>query len=115
MKNIVERTLESRGELAKLRAQLRAAVFTVLDDKEKAAGKNKASGPASDQMLATIEGQLAVDLIHDMLDFYNLPYTKNVLINESGLVRAHSALEIVALNVHRLPSINPPFLLHIHI
>ncbi|KAI9207025.1 uncharacterized protein BJ171DRAFT_495460 [Polychytrium aggregatum] len=87
LKNVVENVLLKRGVLGNLKAQLRAAVFLVLQE-ETAGSSKKLPLEAStklDLLRSSPDARLALDLIMDFLECFNLEYTLAVMTSEAGL------------------------------
>jgi hypothetical protein len=77
LKNVVQETLERKGILANLRAQLRAAVFTAIDAEERKAGIH-GENERLQSLMSSEEGALAGALFVDFLDSLQLESTKAV-------------------------------------
>lgn len=90
LKEAVSRTLEAKGVLGTIRAHLRAAVFTALDEQERASGVHL-ENPRIQSIQQTEEGRLLAFLIRDYLEFYDLDYTLSVFAPEAGLASVPSA------------------------
>eukprot|EP00741_Cyanophora_paradoxa_P023780 tig00021621_g22969.t1 len=84
IKEIVTRTLETKGVLGKIRAELRASVFTAIDEQEKESGIYLENA-AIQKLQSTPEGRLAAELVREFLEFYELDYTLSVLLPEANL------------------------------
>lgn len=80
----VRNTLESRGVLAKLRADLRLAVFTAIDAKERENGVHMES-KSLDAIKSSVEAQQLVGLIADFCSCMGLPTTRSCLLAETGM------------------------------
>jgi len=82
----VRHTLEHRGVLPKLRADLRLAVYSAVNEQERALGLHKANAHA--QSFRSDGGcHLALALIVDTLTAYGLTNARACLLAEAGLVR----------------------------
>ncbi|GAB5365672.1 hypothetical protein AAMO2058_001078000 [Amorphochlora amoebiformis] len=79
----VAKTLEARGVLAKLRAELRRHVFEVMEQSEKKGDKGRSQPLAS--VLSSPQGELAVSLIADFLRCCSLEHTLSVFNSEADL------------------------------
>ncbi|EKX52049.1 hypothetical protein GUITHDRAFT_101957 [Guillardia theta CCMP2712] len=79
LKELVKGSLQQNGVLASLKAQLRAAVFKVVNDE---AGSSRSKSSA---IMESTEGALAVDLIREFMEFYELHSTISVLLPEASL------------------------------
>ncbi|CAI9558823.1 unnamed protein product [Staurois parvus] len=73
LKTVLTDTLDKRGVLAQLKAQIRAEVFTALDDQSE-------PRPALSH-----ENLLINEMIREYLDFNKYKYTSSVLTAETGL------------------------------
>jgi|TARA_B110000091_G_C13726158_1_gene436937 FGFR1 oncogene partner len=81
LKNAVAQTLESKGVLGRIRAQLRAAVFTAIDTQEKKNGIYYENQKLN-RLQKTEEGRAAIALVHDFLECLDLHSTKSVFLSE---------------------------------
>lgn len=87
LKNIVIQSLESKGILSQLRAQIRSSVFKVIEDQETKDSKSPAffwENPLSQKIHESQEGLIALELMHEFFEFYRMDYTNNVFIHESN-------------------------------
>ncbi|KAJ3283374.1 FGFR1 oncoprotein partner [Borealophlyctis nickersoniae] len=90
LKSLVSDTLLKRGVLGKIKAQLRASVFAVLQESEE--GKRLPSENSKVQALRdTGAGQLAFDLVWDFLQYLDLEYTLAVFKPEASLNKPESS------------------------
>ncbi|KAJ3045543.1 FGFR1 oncoprotein partner [Rhizophlyctis rosea] len=84
LKSLVSDALLKRGILGKLKAQLRASVFSVLQESDK--GKELTLGSTKAQKLReSHEGKLALELVRDLLKCLDLEYTLAVFLPEADL------------------------------
>ena len=81
--SIVTSTLEARGVLNKIRAELRANVFSAIQEQQGA--PDSASNPALESLQRTGHGQVAAKLIHELLLSCSLDYSLAVLLPEAGM------------------------------
>lgn len=81
--SIVTSTLEARGVLNKIRAELRANVFSAIQEQQGA--PDSASNPALESLQRTGHGQVAAKLIHELLLSCSLDYSLAVLLPETGM------------------------------
>jgi FGFR1 oncogene partner len=81
LKNAVAQTLETKGVLGRIRAQLRAAVFTAIDTQEKARGVYYENNKLN-QLQQTEDGRAAIALVRDFLECLDLHSTKSVFLSE---------------------------------
>ena len=71
LKDLVIQTLDTNGILDKIRAQLRANVFRSIETQDTKGSAE--DGPSEiESMMATDEGQMAVELMRDFLERYKL-------------------------------------------
>ncbi|XP_054288721.1 centrosomal protein 43-like isoform X2 [Macrosteles quadrilineatus] len=79
LSDLVAQTLENSGVLAKIRAELRASVFLVLEEHEAFKGKSfSASNQPLKEFIATPEGKTIVNLIQEFLEYFGLEFTARV-------------------------------------
>ena len=81
--SILTTTLEARGVLGKIRAELRASVFTAIHEHQVAAGIGGPAGLA--QLHQDSAGQLAAQLVLELLEACQLDYSLSVLAPEANL------------------------------
>ncbi|XP_046849689.1 centrosomal protein 43-like [Xenia sp. Carnegie-2017] len=85
LRDLVAHALESKGILGKIKAELRANVFMVLDELD----KNDMNRPQYfneklKNFMTTKEGKLITGLVREFLEFFNLDYTLAVFDPESN-------------------------------
>ncbi|KAH6927857.1 hypothetical protein HPB50_009365 [Hyalomma asiaticum] len=81
LRDLLFETLEKRGVINRIKAELRASVYLALDEQE---GIRPFERPAEQSdVLATEEGRLAASLVHDFLHSCNLKFTLSVLEPEA--------------------------------
>jgi len=85
----VRHTLETKGVLSRLRADLRLAVFSAIDEKERELGVHLAS-TVGDALRASPDLRLLVAIISEFCDTCGLKGTRSLLQAESGLVSSPS-------------------------
>lgn len=88
LKALVSNALYKKGVLGKIRAELREAVYTTLQEQEGAHSSANQVGVANfNGALAEYgeTGELAMELVVELLDALKLNYTKSVLISETGI------------------------------
>jgi FGFR1 oncogene partner len=86
LRDLVAQTLEAKGVLGKIRAQLRAHVFLALEEQE--AEKSRPS-PVNEELVSfsnTHEGRLVLGLVREFLEFYELSATLAVFEPEADVV-----------------------------
>lgn len=87
LKNIVIQSLESNGVLSQLRAQIRSSVFKIIEDQESREGRSPAfhwENPLCQKIHKTSEGPIALELMHEFMEFYRMDYTCNVFVHEAN-------------------------------
>lgn len=92
LRDLLFETLEKRGVINRIKAELRASVYLALDEQE---GIRPFERPAEQSdVLATEEGRLAASLVHDFLHSCNLKFTLSVLEPEAQLAEPLSRDEL---------------------
>ncbi|GMH13334.1 hypothetical protein Nepgr_015175 [Nepenthes gracilis] len=93
LKTLVTRTLEKKGVLAKIRAELRASVFEAIEEEDRVIETEEALPPAllgscndrAKQLHASPSGRLLTALICEYLDWAQLNHTLKVYLPECNL------------------------------
>uniref|UniRef100_A0A7N0V4U6 LisH domain-containing protein n=1 Tax=Kalanchoe fedtschenkoi TaxID=63787 RepID=A0A7N0V4U6_KALFE len=93
LKTLVTRTLEKKGVLAKIRAELRASVFEAIEEEDRAIEKDEGLPPAllgscnerAKQLHASPSGRLLTALVCEYLDWAQLNHTLKVYQPECNL------------------------------
>uniref|UniRef100_A0A1D1YJ74 FGFR1 oncogene partner n=1 Tax=Anthurium amnicola TaxID=1678845 RepID=A0A1D1YJ74_9ARAE len=93
LKTLVTRTLEKKGVLAKIRAELRASVFEAIEDEDRSMENEEGFIPAllgscndrARQLHASPSGRLLTALICEYLDWAQLSHTLKVYLPECNL------------------------------
>ncbi|GMY08682.1 protein TONNEAU 1a-like [Fagus crenata] len=93
LKTLVTRTLEKKGVLAKIRAELRASVFEAIEEEDRVVEKDEGLPPAllgscndrAKQLHASPSGRLLTSLICEYLDWAQLNHTLKVYLPECNL------------------------------
>ncbi|XP_068668986.1 protein TONNEAU 1a-like [Aristolochia californica] len=93
LKTLVTRTLEKKGVLAKIRAELRASVFEAIEEEDRAIDNEDGVPPAllgscndrAKQLHASPSGRLLTALICDYLDWAQLSHSLKVYLPECNL------------------------------
>ncbi|XP_048325826.2 protein TONNEAU 1a-like isoform X1 [Ziziphus jujuba] len=93
LKTLVTRTLEKKGVLAKIRAELRASVFEAIEEEDRVIEKDEGLPPAllgscnerAKQLHASPSGRLITALICEYLDWAQLNHTLKVYLPECNL------------------------------
>ncbi|CAN4090211.1 unnamed protein product [Withania somnifera] len=93
LKTLVTRTLEKKGVLAKIRAELRASVFEAIEDEDRVIEKDEGLPPAlvgscndqAKQLHNSPSGRLLTALICEYLDWAQLNHSLKVYLPECNL------------------------------
>ncbi|XP_019198750.1 PREDICTED: protein TONNEAU 1a-like [Ipomoea nil] len=93
LKTLVTRTLEKKGVLAKIRAELRASVFEAIEGEDRVIEKDEGLPPAllgscndrAKQLHHSPSGRLLTALICEYLDWAQLNHTSKVYLPECNL------------------------------
>ncbi|OMO81063.1 putative FGFR1 oncogene partner [Corchorus olitorius] len=93
LKTLVTRTLEKKGVLAKIRAELRASVFEAIEEEDRVIEKDEGLPPAllgscndrAKQLHASPSGRLLTALVCEYLDWAQLNHTLKVYLPECNL------------------------------
>ncbi|GIL86997.1 hypothetical protein Vretimale_14185 [Volvox reticuliferus] len=108
IKQAVVQTLEKQGIIAQLKAQLRAQVFLAIEEYDSASSgsglASKTVVPARNSLLSESDGQLAIQLVLDLLDTCNLIFTKRVFQPELGSKAPDGGRHAVAQTLGLKPS-----------
>uniref|UniRef100_A0A1B6G1G6 FGFR1 oncogene partner (FOP) N-terminal dimerisation domain-containing protein n=1 Tax=Cuerna arida TaxID=1464854 RepID=A0A1B6G1G6_9HEMI len=84
LRDLVSQTLENTGVLSKIRAELRANVFLVLEEHEAFKGRNLPfCNSVLKNFLSTQEGIAAISLVREFLEFFGLEFTVSVFEPET--------------------------------
>ncbi|XP_022893093.1 protein TONNEAU 1a-like isoform X1 [Olea europaea var. sylvestris] len=95
LKTLVTRTLEKKGVLAKIRAELRANVFEAIEEEDRVIEKDEGLPPAllgscndrAKQLHNSPSGRLLTSLICEYLDWAQLNHTLKVFMPECNLLK----------------------------
>ncbi|XP_054798042.1 protein TONNEAU 1a-like [Prosopis cineraria] len=93
LKTLVTRTLEKKGVLARIRAELRASVFEAIEEEDQVIEKEEGLPPAllgscndrAKQLHASPSGRLLTALVCEYLDWAQLNHTLKVYLPECNL------------------------------
>eukprot|EP00002_Diphylleia_rotans_P032359 TRINITY_DN678_c0_g2_i1.p1 TRINITY_DN678_c0_g2~~TRINITY_DN678_c0_g2_i1.p1 ORF type:complete len:305 (-),score=71.58 TRINITY_DN678_c0_g2_i1:1274-2188(-) len=85
MKRLVVLALEQKGAMAKLRADVRASVFSVIQEQERKRSNVHLESPELIALREKKDGKYAVDLFIDFLQQYNLTNTLSVFLAEVNM------------------------------
>lgn len=84
LRDLVSQTLETKGVLAKIRAELRASVFLALEEQDAFKDKNNVFvNKALKDFVSMPEGLLAVNLVREFLEYFGLEFTSSVFEPET--------------------------------
>ncbi|XP_037518719.1 centrosomal protein 43 [Rhipicephalus sanguineus] len=92
LRDLLLETLEKKGVINRIKAELRASVYLALDEQEGIRPFEKSTEQVD--VLATDEGRLATSLVHDFLHSCNLKFTLSVLEPEAPLAEPLSREEL---------------------
>ena len=108
--NIIQSALEARGVLGKIRAELRANVFSAIHEEQ----HSSLSGTKPPALLHEDgAGQMASQLILELLQHCGLDYSYSVLLPEAGLTEASPDRASLASSLHLDASAGEPLLLQL--
>jgi hypothetical protein len=102
LKGIVQKTLEAKGVLGKIRAQLRSSVFSAIQEEQSDLNGESA---ALRELKRTSEGRLALELVHDFLLALGLDYTAAVFVPEANISSAGGGREQLARELKLSPTL----------
>ncbi|XP_024524436.1 protein TONNEAU 1a [Selaginella moellendorffii] len=100
LKALITKTLEKRGVLARIRAELRANVFAAIEEQERADGDANAFsliGGCNDRakdLHSSQAGKLLSGLICEYLEWCSLDRTLKIYLPESNIPRGFSRAEL---------------------
>ena len=99
LKGLISETLESRGVLNKIRAELRRAVWLAVNEQEEQTNSalihNKTAALQENEA-----DKLVLELIHEYLEFYELDYTLNVFESEAKFKNVNTSRRKIAENMN---------------
>ena len=88
LKDLVIQSLETKGVLGPLRAQLRSCVFKCIDEQDGSEGGRSSmhwENPHARRATETPMGKLSAELVREFLEYNKMDYTLNVYGPESNL------------------------------
>ncbi|GJN14011.1 hypothetical protein PR202_gb00782 [Eleusine coracana subsp. coracana] len=93
LKTLVTRSLEKKGVLAKIRAELRASVFEAIEEEDRVVENDDGGNPAllgscndrAKQLHASPSGRLLTALVCEYLEWAQLSHTMKVYLPECNL------------------------------
>ncbi|CAA3026556.1 TONNEAU 1a-like [Olea europaea subsp. europaea] len=107
LKTLVTRTLEKKGVLAKIRAELRASVFEAIEEEDRVIEKEEGLPPAllgncndrARRLHNSPSGRLLTALICEYLDWAQLNHTLKVFMPECNLPKDSWKLELQEFSI----------------
>ncbi|XP_037376606.1 centrosomal protein 43 isoform X1 [Talpa occidentalis] len=96
LRDLLVQTLESNGVLARIKAELRAAVFLALEEQEKVENKTPLVNESLKKFLTTKDGRLVASLVAEFLQFFNLDFTLAVFQPETSTLHGLEGRENLA-------------------
>eukprot|EP00026_Physarum_polycephalum_P007330 Phypoly_transcript_07389.p1 GENE.Phypoly_transcript_07389~~Phypoly_transcript_07389.p1 ORF type:complete len:459 (+),score=89.55 Phypoly_transcript_07389:251-1627(+) len=85
LKVLISQTLESKGILGKIKAQLRASVVTAINEYEGLNNKIYADNVGAKKIQDQFEAQIGLGLVCEFLEFYGFQYTLSILLPEANV------------------------------
>lgn len=88
MKDLVIQALESKGVLGQIRANLRSAVFKIVDDQDQQFNMGcglKWENKKLYRILETKVGQLLSEIIREFMEYFRMDYSLSIFIPECGI------------------------------
>ena len=119
LKNLVMQNLEKNGYLSNIRAQIRSSVFKTIDSQE--ASSKKVTTPLMQaspfytenlkvqKMAESAQGQSALQLIQELLQFYEMEHSLKIFTSESNM-KSESKRDKVAADHSLKPTNDEPVL-----
>lgn len=84
LRDIIIQNLETSGFLNKIKAELRAGVFIAFEEEGSLRTKNPLFNKKFDEFIDTSNGKLAVSLVREFLEYFNLNFTLSVFDPETS-------------------------------
>ena len=88
MKNLIIQSLETKGVLGQIRAQLRSSVFKIVDEQDQQFNFGcglKWENPTLYKILETRIGTLLAEIIRDFMEYFRMDYSLSIFIPECGI------------------------------
>lgn len=86
VKNVLIETLDSKGILGQIRAQLRSSVFKAIDEQDNKYGFGfKWENPSLYKIIGTKLGVLSAELIREFMEIHRMDYSLSTFIPESSI------------------------------
>uniref|UniRef100_A0A1B6EE07 Centrosomal protein 43 n=2 Tax=Clastoptera arizonana TaxID=38151 RepID=A0A1B6EE07_9HEMI len=98
LRDLVSQTLEAKGVLSKLRAELRANVFLALEDQDVFEDKALFVNRSLKEFVSSAEGVLVTSLVKEFLDFFGLEFTAAVFEPETQAGKDFKCYERIKLS-----------------
>jgi hypothetical protein len=96
LRDVVAQSLEAKGVLGKIRAQLRANVFLTLEEQESKEKPHPFVGERLRNFQKTKEGRQAVALVREFLEFFELDFTTAVFDPETNACESYPGRDQLA-------------------
>mmetsp|Transcript_21198 Transcript_21198/g.23998 ORF Transcript_21198/g.23998 Transcript_21198/m.23998 type:complete len:294 (-) Transcript_21198:179-1060(-) len=90
LKDLVIQSLETKGILGRIRAELRSTVFKIIDNPDSVSAESSslnAHNSKVQEISKNVEAKLAAEMIREFMDYYKMDYSLNVFVPESNLAR----------------------------
>ncbi|KRX03947.1 hypothetical protein PPERSA_12394 [Pseudocohnilembus persalinus] len=90
LKKLIQQSLDTQGQLCKIKAQIKASVYNTLEQETNKGQESQFywENHKIQQLSAKQEGQLALEIVKDFLEFYSLDYTQNVFQSEANVTQS---------------------------
>nr|ACO15156.1 FGFR1 oncogene partner [Caligus clemensi] len=75
---IVTETLQRRGILGKLKAEIRSNVYLAMENRDQALKRSRQCNSSLQDSISTSDGRLTLHLVREFLQFFNLKWTHSV-------------------------------------
>ena len=88
MKNLIIQSLETKGVLGQIRAQLRSSVFKIVDEQDQQFNFGcglKWENPTLYKILETKIGTLLAEVMRDFMEYFRMDYSLSIFIPECGI------------------------------
>ena len=88
MKNLIIQSLETKGVLGQIRAELRSSVFKIVDEQDQQYNFGcglKWENPTLYKILETKIGTLLAEIIRDFMEYFRMDYSLSIFIPECGI------------------------------
>ena len=88
MKSLIIQSLETKGVLGQIRAQLRSSVFKIVDEQDQQFNFGcglKWENPTLYKILETKIGTLLAEVMRDFMEYFRMDYSLSIFIPECGI------------------------------